>query len=127
MQRTNIELERKSLQAEHILYQQIDDQFENATDAAVLCLAGLKSNKDHLLHDKEEVKLKSKFPETTTGNVSPETTLKNIDVIEPPPMPVECELKTYVVKGIWPHMSEMKPYERINSKSQMNHTPVNSS
>ena len=99
-------------------YQQIDDQFENATDAAELSLAGLKSNKDHFLHDKEEVKMKSEFPETTP---------KNIDVIEPPPMPVECELKTNVAKGIWPHMSEMKPYEGMNSKSQMNHTPINSS
>ena len=59
--------------------------------------------------------------------MSPETTPKSIDVIEPPPMPVECELKTNVVKGIWPHMSEMKPYEEMNSKSQMNHTPINSS
>ena len=40
--------------------------------------------------------MKSEFPETTP---------KNIDVIEPPPMPVECESKTNVVKGIWPHMS----------------------
>ena len=88
VQRTNIELERKSLQLN--TYQQIDDQFENATDAAELGLAGLKSNKDHFLHDKEEVKMKSEFPETTPGNVSPETTPKNIDVIEAPPMPVEC-------------------------------------
>ena len=113
VQRTNIELERKSLQLN--TYQQIDDQFENATDAAELSLAGLKSNKDHFLHDKEEVKMKSEFPETTPGNVSPETTPKNIDVIKPPPMPVECELKTNVVKGIWPNMSEMKPYEEMTS------------
>ena len=125
VQRTNIELERKSLQLN--TYQQIDDQFENATDAADLSLAGLKSNKDHLLHDKEEVKMKYEFPETTPGNVSPETTPKNINVIEPPPMPVESKLKTNVVKGIWPHLSEMKPYEEMNSKSQMNHTPINSS
>ena len=125
VQRTNIELERKSLQLN--TYQQIDDQFENATDAAELSLAGLKSNKDHFLHNKEEVKMKSEFPKTTPGNVSPETTPKNIDVIEAPPMPVEYELKTNVVKGIWPHMSEMKPYEGMNSKSQMNHTPRNSS
>ena len=59
--------------------------------------------------------------------MSLETTPKNNDVIEPPPMTVECELKTNVVKGIWPHISEMKPYERINSKSQMNRTPINSS
>ena len=98
VQRTNIEQERKSLQLN--TYQKIDDQFENATDAADLCLAGLESNKDHFLHDKEEVKLKSEFSLTTPGNVSPETTPKNIDVIEPPPMPVECELKTNVVKGI---------------------------
>ena len=62
VQRTNIELERKSLQLN--TYQQIDDQFENATDAAELSLDGLKSYKDHLFHDKEEVKLKSEF-ETT--------------------------------------------------------------
>ena len=78
VQRTNIELERKSLQLN--TYQQIDDQFENATDAAELSLAGLKSNKDHFLHDKEEVKMKSEFCETTPGNVSPEITPKNIDV-----------------------------------------------
>ena len=63
VQRTNIELERKSLQLN--TYQQTDDQFENASDAVELSLAGLKSNKDHLLHDKEKVKLKSEFPETT--------------------------------------------------------------
>ena len=70
--------------------------------------------------------LKSEFPENTPENVSPETTPKNIDVIEPPPMPVECELKTNV-KGIWPHMSEMKPFVGMNSKSQMNHTSINGS
>ena len=74
VQRTNIELERKSLQLN--TYQQIDDQFENATDAAELGLAGLKSNKDHFLHDKEEVKMKSEFPKTTPGNLSPQTTPK---------------------------------------------------
>ena len=78
-------------------YQQIDDQFENATDAAELSVAGLKSNKDHLFHHKEEMKLKSEFPETTP---------KDIDMIETPPMPEECELKTKVDKGIWPPTSE---------------------
>ena len=114
VQHTNIEQEGKSLQLN--TYQKIDNQFEYATNAAELSLAGLKSNKDHLLHDKEEVKLKSEFSETTP---------KNIDVIEPPPISVVCELKTNV-KGIWPHMSKMKPYEWMNGKSQMNHTSINS-
>ena len=76
VQHTNIELERKSLQLN--TYQQTDDQFENATDAAELSLAGLKSNKGHLLHDKEEVKLKSEFPETTPRNASPETNQRTL-------------------------------------------------
>ena len=38
VQRINIELEKKSLQLN--TYQRIDDQFENATDAIELSLAG---------------------------------------------------------------------------------------